>query len=70
MKTQIIELSGKVSGIIGFGKIGQHIAKIAKAFWIKVIYYDRLDKGTNKNALNMGELLNRCDFISFHYTAL
>lgn len=39
-KTPILELSEKTIGIIGFGRIGQQSAKVAKAFGMKVIYYD------------------------------
>ena len=35
-----IELRGKTIGIIGFGKIGQEVAKIAIGIGMKVLYYD------------------------------
>ncbi len=38
-KTPLTELSGKVFGIIGFGKIGSAVANIANAFGMKVIAY-------------------------------
>ncbi len=34
------ELAGKTIGIIGFGRIGRKVAKYAKAFSMKVKYYD------------------------------
>ncbi len=51
-KTPIIELSGKVLGIIGFGRIGQQTANIARAFGMQVIYYDRLNKRAADNAVS------------------
>ena len=40
----IHELSSKVLGIIGFGNIGQAVAKIALAMNMKVIYFNRSEK--------------------------
>jgi glycerate dehydrogenase len=37
--TQQTELAGKTMGIIGFGKIGQAIAKIGYAFGMRIIFY-------------------------------
>lgn len=34
------ELHGKILGIIGFGRVGRQIFKIAPAFGMKVIWYD------------------------------
>ena len=60
-------------GIIGFGRIGQAVAKRgAKGFDMKVIYYDAL--GRNKEAeeeldaefVELDELLQRSDFVSVH----
>ncbi|MFX0069052.1 MAG: hydroxyacid dehydrogenase [Promethearchaeota archaeon] len=71
------ELKGKSIGIIGFGRIGQKIAKIAKAFEMNVLCYDVLesclskaremeveDYGPAKNGLY--ELLEKSDIITLH----
>lgn len=42
----ITELAGKTLGIIGFGNIGQQVARIATAFGMQVIYYRLHDKPT------------------------
>jgi len=64
-----IELSGKTLGVVGFGRIGQVLAKKANAFGMKVIYTDIL--GPNKNCpdynfVSFDQLLADSDFISLH----
>ncbi len=66
----IRELSGKTMGIIGFGRIGQKTAEIAKAFGMKVLYVAR----TNKNCdwaeyVSLEELVSQSDVISLHCPA-
>jgi glycerate dehydrogenase len=69
-KTPLIELNGKTLGIIGFGRIGQAVAKIAQAFGLKVMVYSNkkyleLESENFKNVdLNM--LLSESDIISLH----
>ena len=41
-----MELSGKTIGIIGFGQIGQAVAKIALAFGMQVLFNNRSKKET------------------------
>ncbi len=36
----LVELAGLTMGIVGFGRIGRETAKLARAFGMKVIYYD------------------------------
>jgi D-3-phosphoglycerate dehydrogenase / 2-oxoglutarate reductase len=75
-----IELKGKTIGIIGFGRIGQAVAKIALGSGMKVLAFDpyvkdvtlHLDiEGTNGvdvklNTVGMEELIKKSDFISVH----
>lgn len=35
-----IELEGKTIGVVGFGRIGYQVAKIANALGMKVLFYD------------------------------
>ncbi|KAB1070354.1 D-2-hydroxyacid dehydrogenase [Tamlana haliotis] len=66
----LIELRGKTLGIIGFGSIGQATAKLAQAFGLNVITYNRtmypeLESETCK-FVSLDELLEQSDIISLH----
>ena len=67
-KTPQTELAGKTLGIIGFGQIGQAVAKIGNAFGMKIIYYNRSKKTTEINAVqvSLNTLLSESDFISIN----
>ena len=41
------ELSGKTLGIIGFGRIGQEVAKIGLGIGMNVIFFDKFNKEAN-----------------------
>ena len=62
------ELAGKTLGIIGFGQIGQAVARIALAFGMTVIFNNRSPKETTLNArqVDLNTLLQRSDFISIN----
>lgn len=66
-KAPLYELDGKTLGIIGFGKIGKAVAKIASAFGMRVL------ASTNHPApfgdvefVEKDELLAKSDFVSLH----
>lgn len=63
-----VELSDKTIGIVGFGKIGQLVAKIALAIGMKVLAYDVMDVKTDLNVkiVSLDELLKNSDFITMH----
>ncbi len=66
----LIELAGKTMGIIGFGRIGQAVGKIAQAFGMNVLAYDEyqnkmLETDSIKYAA-LDELLTQSDVISLH----
>jgi len=67
-KTPQIELVGKTLGIIGFGQIGQAVAKIGLAFGMNVIFNNRSKKNVDINAtqVELGTLLSESDFISIN----
>ncbi len=65
----LIELDGKTLGIIGFGQIGQSVAKIAKALGMKVLAYSRSVREEAKalgEYVSLDELLANSDVISLH----
>jgi glycerate dehydrogenase len=65
----LIELSGKTLGIIGLGRIGQAVARIALAFGMEVIASDPVANKEDENQIRMtgiGELLEQSDVISLH----
>lgn len=69
-KYPLIELSGKTLGIIGFGKIGKATAKLAQAFGMNILVYNRTiypeyETGSLKFA-SKEKLLENSDFISLH----
>lgn len=63
-----IELAGKTIGIIGFGKIGQIVAKLALGIGMKVLACDVIEIKTDLNVKIVGfeELLKNSDFITLH----
>ena len=77
------ELAGKKIGIIGFGRIGQEVAKIAIGIGMNVIFYDKFIEETsldieffdgqnitfNLASSTFDEVLENSDFISVHIPA-
>ena len=67
-------VTGKTLGIIGMGRIGRMAAKCAKAFGMKIIYYNRnklpddLEDGA-KYFSDIKTMLPECDFVSIHTPA-
>ena len=62
---------GKKLGILGFGEIGQALARRAKGFGMELIYWNRsrkeeAEKELEARYLELGELLETCDFLSIH----
>jgi len=77
------ELHGKTLGIIGFGRIGQEVAKIAIGIGMKVLFYDRFVNekeieiiyfdnqklNFKLNSTKIDVLLKNSDFITLHVPA-
>ena len=66
-----VELKGKILGLIGLGRVGSQVAKIAKAFGMQVIAWSEnlnLDKCTELGVLpsTKEDLVRNSDFISIH----
>ena len=61
----IEDLTDKTMGIIGYGELGQGVAKVAEAFGMEVLIAQH--KGKNKSAsVPLNELLKRVDVLSLH----
>ena len=70
-----IELSGKTLGIVGFGRIGQALGKLAKAIGMDVVAFDifhipGIEEQMGIPYVEMDELLAKSDFISVHAPAV
>ena len=66
-----IELKGKILGLIGLGRIGSQVAKIAKVFGMEVMAWSEnlsLDRCKELNVLpaSKEDLIQNSDFISIH----
>jgi D-3-phosphoglycerate dehydrogenase len=66
-----IELQGKTLGIIGFGRIGQRVARRARGFEMNVVAYDPyLDPAAARRLeaelLPLDDLLRRSDAVTLH----
>jgi D-3-phosphoglycerate dehydrogenase len=66
-----IDLSGKVLGLIGVGRIGREVAKRAKGFGVKILGYDPyissdVAKEFGIEIVNLDTLLRESDIISIH----
>lgn len=63
--TPQIELAGKTMGIIGYGRIGQKTAEIARALGMAVLAYSRTPKPEG-TFVDLDTLLAQSDVISLH----
>lgn len=65
------DLHGKTLGVVGAGRIGRHVARVAKAFGMKVVIYDPyVDESVVEkmacDKCSLNELLRRSDIVSLH----
>jgi len=60
-------LRGKVAGLIGFGRVGRRVAKLLRAFGVKVIFTDiEKKKPTAFSQVSLNRLLKEADIVSLH----
>lgn len=66
--TEGIELYGKTSGIIGFGRVGKEVAKRLAAMGMRVVFHDivALESEPEIQQVPLEKLLEISDFISLH----
>ena len=62
----ISELSGKTLGIVGFGELGQAVAKLAEAFGMKILVAQLPNRPSVQGRMTLDELLSQVDFLSLH----
>lgn len=66
-----VDIHGATLGLIGFGRIGQAMAKRASGFDMHVVYYDQyrredLEESMGVTYVDMDTLLRVSDFVSIH----
>lgn len=66
-----VELNGRTLGIIGLGKIGQRVGKVAKALGMKILGYDPFVSQERAAQLgfekvDLDEIYKEADFITLH----
>lgn len=69
MDTPVVELSGKILGIVGLGNIGSSVARIANAFGMEVMAVTSKEQPLLPNYIKKvttNELFHTSDFISLH----
>lgn len=60
------ELAGKKVGMVGFGAVGQHIARMLNHFPCDIYYYDPYYTDTMYNKVGLEELFSICDVVGVH----
>ena len=67
-RTPLVELSGLTMGLVGFGAIGQAVARLARAFGMPVLVATRTPRGEMDGVeyTTMDELFRRADVVSLH----
>jgi glycerate dehydrogenase len=68
--TPLVELAGKTMGIVGFGRIGKRVARLAQAFGMRILVHSRSRSAPPDDLpfawASMDELFSRADVISLH----
>ncbi len=70
--TRATSLQGKTLGLIGFGRIGKEVARLAQAFGMNIVYHTRTrsdreaEQRLGVEYVGFEELLKRSDFVSLH----
>ena len=66
------EVFGKTLGVVGMGKIGQHVVKVMQAAGMKVVAFDPFFPADRARELkvelfaDVNDVLKRADFVTFH----
>ncbi len=63
----LIELAGKTMGLIGYGRIGKRVGALARAFGMRVLFYDTFaEADENAEKATLDELYAQSDVLSLH----
>jgi D-3-phosphoglycerate dehydrogenase len=62
----VARLSRSTLGLVGFGRIGRHVARKARAFDLEVIAHDPYSAAGSVELVELAELLRRADIVSLH----
>jgi D-3-phosphoglycerate dehydrogenase len=71
LKNQLLgeELAGKTLGVIGYGRIGRQVAKLASCMGVRVVAWDILGQSINYDPavyVELDDLLSQADAITLH----
>lgn len=66
-----VELNGKTLGVIGLGRIGKHVAQIARGFGMQIVAFDPFISSDQAKELgletgSLDDVLRRADFLTIH----
>ena len=66
-----VELNGKTLGVIGLGRIGKHVAQIARGFGMRIVAYDPFTSAEQARELgietaSLDEVFKNADFLTIH----
>lgn len=67
-----VEITGKTLGVIGMGNIGRAVARRAKGFEMKIIYFDKyrlspeLEQAMGLEFMSQEEVVKQADFLTLH----
>ncbi len=68
-RARLVELEGKTMGIVGFGRIGRRVGRLAEALGMRVIHHGRTRPESGPDAESwrvLNDLLAESDVISLH----
>jgi glyoxylate reductase len=61
-----VDVHGATLGVVGYGRIGQAVARRAAGFGMEVLHHSRHDTGIRGWVAELDDLLPRVDFVSLH----
>ena len=62
---ELVELAGLTLGVVGYGRIGQGVAAVGRAFGMRILAHRRTP-GTDSECVDLETLLRESDVVSLH----